>query len=41
MTGIKDQKDFLSFIKREIEIFQLLQTDSKYNKVYRFGINKT
>lgn len=39
ITSIKNQKNLLSFIKKKKDIFQQLQTYSKYGEVCKFGIN--
>ncbi len=41
MTGIGDQKDLLSSIKREEDVLQHLRTDPEYSEVYRFGADAT
>lgn len=41
MTSIEDQKDFLVSIKRKKDVFQQLQSNLEYNKIYGFGANAT
>ncbi len=41
MTGIEDQKDLLTFIKREEDALQQLRTEPEYSEVFRFGADAT
>lgn len=39
IINIENQKNLLFLIKRQKNALQLLETNLKYNQVYRFGTN--